>query len=135
MRLRKRITAAITVALISATKKKQLILRQSPVQRLPAMYEAELESKHLLDVSIVLKVITNQTCCAKCEKLSLRAVEKFQSRRGLVTDLSLVCQSSHQTAKFSDPNSEDAIKLNRFSSSQWDLLEVDCIAWRSSAAL
>ena len=73
----------ITRATPSASKKRQLIQRRSPVQRLPATCGAELEGNRLFDVSTLSKVIADHTCCSECGEQSLQVVERFESRRGM----------------------------------------------------
>ena len=45
-------------------------------------------------------------------KIPLCHRELYHTRRGLVTDISIVCHGWHNSTKFSDPYSAEAAKLN-----------------------
>ena len=117
VRRRKRlptVIAALKRSTLSASKKQMLVKRRSPPQRLRVTDGAELRDNRLLDITFS-EVIANQTSCANCGTRSLRVRENFVTRRGLVTDLSVVCHGCHNSTKLSDPYSAEATKLNRSS--------------------
>lgn len=108
-------SASAKSSTLSASKKQMLVKRRSPPQRLRVTDGAELRGNRLLDISTLSEVIANQTTCANCGTRSLRVTENFVTRRGLVTDLSVVCHGCHNSTKLSDPYSAEATKLNRSS--------------------
>ena len=96
MRRKERVSPVIATLKRSALSKptamsaaaKKLIKRRPLPQRLHVTDGVELEGTRLLNVSVLLDAITEHSSCAKCRTRSLRAVERLNTRCGLVTDLS-----------------------------------------------
>lgn len=100
---------------ISASTKKKFIQRRTPPKRINAAHEDELKGNRLLSLSTLSTAITNNTSCVKCGTKSLRVEEKLDTRRGLVIDLSLICEACDNSTKLSDPYSKEATVMNRSS--------------------
>ena len=110
----KRVAPSKLLAL-TRSRKKQLIERRIPPQRVLAGDKPQLKGLCLLNISTLSDTISSHAICAKCSGRSLHIEEKMDTRRGLVTSLSLVCQGCHSISKLSDPYSDEAKLLNRSS--------------------